>query len=368
MIELVEEMREAHGTGTVVVFGAFVTGIVFGVVAELSRYCTRAAVAEWALRSAESRAGAPRTLAVLFAMLAALLGTQALRAFGIVDLSETIYWSASIKPVSLIVGGLLFGIGMVLAGGCVSRLLVLAASGNGRSWLTLLVTGIAAYATLRGLLSYPRLWLEDTSDTGTTTAELFEDGSGLLPAAGILAVAFAIAIFFAVRRSGSFSIGSIITGIVIGGLVVAGWLVTGFFGADEFEPTPLVSLTFVAPAGESIQYLMIFTGDTIRFSIALLLGTLTGAFVSSLISGRFGFTGFVDERSLLRYAAGGALMGFGGVTALGCTVGQGLSGVSTMSPASFLAIFAIVAGGWATMRWQHRRTTRKTVEQIPAAA
>jgi len=366
MIELVEEMREAYGTGALVVSGAFLIGVVFGVVAEMSRYCTRAAVAEWAEQPAESRNGAPRTMAVLFAIFAALLGTQTLYAFGIIDLSETIYWAASIRPASLIVGGLLFGIGMALAGGCVSRLLVLAASGNGRSWVTLLVIGIAAYATLRGLLSYPRLWLEGIWDTGTVTTALFEGGNGLLLMAGALIVAFAIAIFLISRRAGSMGIGPVLPGIVIGGLVVAGWLVTGFIGADEFEPTPLVSLTFVAPVGESIQYLMIFTGDTIRFSIALVLGTLIGAFASSLVSSRFAFTGFTNERSLLRYATGGVLMGFGGVTALGCTVGQGLSGVSTASPASLLAILAIVAGGWATIRWQQRRAAEMAAERVSA--
>ena len=113
---------------------------------------------------------------------------------------------------------------------------------------------------------------------------------------------------------------------------------------------------------------MIFTGDTFRFSIALVTGVLVGAFASSAVSGRFNFQGFSTEGSVLRYTLGGVLMGFGGVTALGCTIGQGLSGVSTASPASVLAITAIVGGAFATMRWQQRSKSAPQADTTPIAA
>lgn len=351
MIEQLDLLREDYGTATLVVWGAFGIGILFGVIAEFSRYCARAALAEWAPgdeRSAGAANGHPRSKQYLTAVLVALAGTQLLFVSQNIDLAQSIYWSVPIRPLALLAGGLLFGAGMVLAGGCVSRLLVLAASGNGRSIVTLLVTGIAGYATLRGILSYPRIWLETAWSLEATPAQVFESGteSPLLIAAA-MAVTLAILLALLIRRSG---MKGIATGAAVGLVVVAGWAVTGIVGADDFEPTQLASLSFVAPVGETIQFLMIFTGDTIRFSVALLGGVLAGAFASALVGRRFHFKGFTSERSLVRYIAGGLLMGFGGVTALGCSVGQGLSGISTASLSSVIAVLAIAAGGYGMMR------------------
>ncbi|MEO1161969.1 MAG: YeeE/YedE family protein, partial [Pseudomonadota bacterium] len=316
MIEQLDLLREQYGTATLVVWGAFAIGILFGVIAEFSRYCARAALAEWAPGSERSNASAnshPRSKQYLAAVLVALAGTQALFVSQNIDLAQSIYWSVPIRPIALIAGGLLFGAGVVLAGGCVSRLLVLAASGNGRSIVTLLVTGIAGYATLRGILSYPRIWLESAWSLETAPAQVYETGavSSLYVAAGIGVILLAL-LALLVRKSG---LKGVMTGALVGLLVVAGWAVTGIVGADDFEPTQLASLSFVAPAGETIQYLMIFTGDTIRFSVALLGGVLVGALVSAVIGRRFSLTGFTAENSLARYLAGGLLMGFGGVTA-----------------------------------------------------
>jgi uncharacterized membrane protein YedE/YeeE len=353
MIEQLDLLREEYGTATLVVWGAFVVGVLFGVVAEFSRYCARAALSEWAPRDERSGAainGYPRSKQYLTAVLVALAGTQALFVSQNIDLAQSIYWSVPIRPVALVAGGLLFGAGMVLAGGCVSRLLVLAASGNGRSVVTLLVTGIAGYATLRGILSYPRIWLEKAWSLETAPAQLYDTGavSPLFVAAGI-AVVLGGLLSLLIRMSG---LKGVATGAAVGLAVVAGWAVTGIIGADEFEPTRLASLSFVAPAGETIQYLMIFTGDTIRFSVALLGGVVVGAFASALVGRRLHFRGFTSQASLVRYVAGGLLMGFGGVTALGCSVGQGLSGVSTASLSSVMAVLAIAAGGYAVMQLQ----------------
>lgn len=319
MTDILETLREIHGTATLGAISAFLLGIVFDVVAEISRYCTRAAVAEWASPS-DVTTGGKHTLAVLSAMLVAFSGTQALHFAGLIDLSEAIYWSQTIKPVALVVGGVLFGIGMVLAGGCVSRLLVLAASGNGRSWVTLLVAAISAYATLRGLLSYPRIWLEGTSHTQVTSEAQIGESSVVVAAA----IALVLLVFMgAISRGRMAGKGAFDAGAAIGLTVLLGWFVTGIVGTDDFEPTQLASLSFVASVGESLQYLMIFTGDSIRFSIALVVGVLVGALVSSISGGRFAFKGFTNESSLFRYASGCVLIGFGGVTALGCTIGNG---------------------------------------------
>ncbi len=357
MIEQLDLLREQYGTATLVVWGAFLIGVMFGVIAEYSRYCARAALAEWAPggeRSSTAADGRPRSKQYLAAVLVALAGTQALFVSQNIDLAQSIYWSVPIRPLALIAGGLLFGAGMVLVGGCVSRLLVLAASGNGRSIVTLLVTGIAGYATLRGILSYPRIWLENAWSLETSPAQLYEAGVVSSDAvAAVITVILFILLGLLVRKSGP---KGLLTGAAVGLVVVAGWAVTGIVGADEFEPTQLASLSFVAPAGETIQYLMIFTGDTIRFSVALLGGALLGAFASALAGRRFQFVGFTAENSLARYLVGGLLMGFGGVTALGCSVGQGLSGISTASLSSIIAVLAIAAGGYGTMRIRAART------------
>ncbi|MEM9471265.1 MAG: YeeE/YedE family protein [Pseudomonadota bacterium] len=363
MIEQLDLLREEYGTAVLVVWGAFFIGILFGLIAEYSRYCARSALAEWAPGSERSSTvadGRPRSKQYLAAVLVALLGTQGLFVSQNIDLAQSIYWSVPVRPLALIVGGLLFGAGMVLAGGCVSRLLVLAASGNGRSIVTLLVTGIAGYATLRGILSYPRIWLENAWSLQTSPAQVYEAGtvSSYAIAAGI-AVILVLLLGLLVRRSG---LKGLLSGAAVGLVVVAGWAVTGIVGADEFEPTQLASLSFVAPAGETIQYLMIFTGDTIRFSVALLGGVLLGAFAGALVGRRIRLTGFTSDNPLARYLAGGLLMGFGGVTALGCSVGQGLSGLSTASVSSVIAVLAIAAGGYAMMwiRAAHTETAAQS--------
>lgn len=353
MFELLENLRETYETATLVVFAAFGLGILFGVIAEISKYCMRAAVAEWAAPSQDDVPARYRTGLIGFAILAALIGTQAMHFGGLIDLSESIYWSVPIRPIPLIVGGLLFGIGMVLTGGCVSRLLVLAASGNARAVVSILVTGIAAYATLRGILALPRIELENLIASDVTPAALFADNTSLISIFFGLILVLAVAVVFSSRKRGLAR--AALPGTAIGLLVVLGWFITGVVGLDEFEPTQLTSLSFVSPIAESVQYLMIFTGDTIRFSIALVGGVLLGAFLSAAISGRFRFQGFVNERSILRYLAGAVLMGFGGVTALGCTVGQGVTGLSTVAPSSLISLAAILVGSFVTMKIQATR-------------
>jgi uncharacterized membrane protein YedE/YeeE len=135
-----------------------------------------------------------------------------------------------------------------------------------------------------------------------------------------------------------------VSGVVIGLLVVSGWLVTGWLGFDEFDPKPVSSLTFISPVGESIQYLMIATGMKPTFGIVIVSGVLVGAFLTAAARGQLRVEGFNHPRDILRYMAGGALMGVGGALAMGCSVGQGLTGLSTLSVHSILAAVFIVIG------------------------
>jgi len=149
------------------------------------------------------------------------------------------------------------------------------------------------------------------------------------------------------RRSGR----DVASGLIIGALIPAGWLITGVIGDDPFTPAPLASFTFVAPVGESVMYLMVFTGATLNFGIATVGGVILGAFLSALARGTFRVESFVDANDLLRHLSGAAMMGTGGVLALGCTVGQGITGLSTLAAGSVLAFLAILAGGVYGMKY-----------------
>jgi hypothetical protein len=127
-------------------------------------------------------------------------------------------------------------------------------------------------------------------------------------------------------------------------MIPAAWYVTGVIGYDDFDPTPLNSFTFISPVGESLQYLMTFTGSTINFGIAVVAGIISGSFLSAYMNGEFKVESFGDPADMIRHMSGGVLMGIGGVLALGCTVGQGITGMSTLAIGSVIALASIIAG------------------------
>src|SRR5206468_6362826 len=161
--------------------------------------------------------------------------------------------------------------------------------------------------------------------------------------AALIIFAFAYAPF---RQSA----GQIAAGIAVGFLVAGGWYATGYLGADDFNPTPVTSLTFVAPIADALQYLMLSTGSTLNFGIVTVFGVLAGSLVTALLTGRFHLEGYQSPRHMLRSAGGAALMGAGGVMAFGCSIGQGLTGLSTLALASFVAVAGIMLGTAAGLR------------------
>ena len=317
-------------------------GVIFGVVMEWSRFCLLSGVRELVTTGASFKLGM-----YALALAVAAAGTQTLQLAGLVDLDQSIYRSDTMSIGGLVVGGLVFGFGAVLTRGCVSRLTVLSATGNLRALVVLLTVGIAAYATLRGILYFPRDLLQSatslttpvaTFDAALATLGLSETTARMIP---VLVVAL-LAVIYAVRtvRSPAHWLAAIAIGLVI----VGGWYATGYIGADDFDPQPVESLTFTAPIGDSLLYLMTYTGSTIKFGIALVAGALIGSFLSALFGKRLALQGFEAPRQLARYLTGGVMMGFGGVASLGCTIGQGLTGVSTLSIASLVALASIVSG------------------------
>ena len=149
------------------------------------------------------------------------------------------------------------------------------------------------------------------------------------------------------------SMDNILVGVVIGACVIAGWYVTGFLGVDDFDPVPVESMSFISSSGNTVNYLMSFTGATINFGIALVFGMIAGSFVYAVISGNFRIETFSKRAQMVSHLVGGALMGFGGVLSLGCTIGQGVTGMSSLAMGSLLATVAIVFGSALTMKVEY---------------
>ena len=341
-----------------VAWAGFAAGGAFGATAQRTNFCTMGAIADLALTGR-----ANRFRAWMLAIAVAILGSQGLHVAGVVDLGKSIYQTPSLGWAGAILGGLLFGFGMTLAGGCGNKTLVRVGTGNLKSLVVFLCLGIAAYATLRGLVGVARQPFE-----ATTAIDLVKQGiprQGLvdllaaklgLPApgarvaltlaaaGGLLAYCFRDPAFRAAPRD-------ILGGIVIGLLVPAGWLITGVLGRDDFEPTPLASMTFVAPIGDTLQYVMTFTGSKISFGVATVLGVVVGSGIAALLAGEWKLEGFTDRHDMGRHMLGGVMMGVGGVLALGCTIGQGITGLSTLAAGSVIALLSIIAGGFLGMKY-----------------
>ncbi|MCH9809315.1 MAG: YeeE/YedE family protein [Alphaproteobacteria bacterium] len=316
-----------------VVLGLMIGGL-FGVLAQRSRFCLRRGL----VGSDAERSSA---LGVwLMALAVAVAGTTAIVEYGFVDLSATRFQSQSLPLVAILLGGLLFGIGMVLTRGCTSRLTVLAGTGNLRAVLTLLVFAIAAHATLKGVLAPARTWLGgmtvDLQGPGTLAALA---GSAIIPAA----IVAAVLVFVAIRsRAG---IGDLVMGALIGVLVPLGWIGTGYLLADEFDPITLESLAFTSAASDTLFWTVAGTAIAPGFGVGVLGGTVLGALLASVAFGEFSVVGFTKDTPTGNYIVGGVLMGVGGVLAGGCTIGAGLTGVSALGISAILALLAIVAGG-----------------------
>ncbi|WP_407160454.1 YeeE/YedE family protein [Bradyrhizobium sp. STM 3557] len=320
-------------------------GLVYGAVGLLSGFCMMSSLRGW---WAEGDSRLVRSYAL--AIGTAIVATQLLAAQGAVDLGKSIYLQATFSVPVMFLGGALFGYGQVLSNGCGSRALVLLGRGNLRSFVVVIVLGIVAEMTLKGLIAPLRIALVQTSQTSATATSLpalLSSGglhgtpARLLPA---IVVGGALVGFAFAHQPFRRAPGQIAAGLVMGLLVAAGWFATGYLGNDDFNPVAVTSLTFIAPIADTLQYAMLSTGLTLNFGIATVAGIFVGSLVMALATGRFKLEGFRSPRHMLRSAAGAALMGAGGVMAFGCSIGQGLTGMSTLALTSFVAVAGILAG------------------------
>lgn len=276
------------------------------------------------------------------------------------------YLGSNFNWAGNVLGGLAFGFGMVLAGGCASRNLARVGGGDLRALVTLIVLGLVAYMTIGGILAPARTALEQATSIalkGPTQSlvALLGATSGVSRADGPRRVVHChrfghASLLLRQCRIPRRASKHIVSGLGVGLAVVAGWALTGL-AFDELADKPLapISLTFVRPTGDTIEWLERFTAARMpAFGVASVIGTILGAFVVAAAQGRFRVTTFADSKDTVRSLAGAALMGLGGVMALGCTIGQAVTGVSTLALGSFLTFVAIVGGGICGLRMLER--------------
>ncbi len=343
-------------------WGGLVIGIVFGFIVERTNFCTMGSISD-----INAFGDFRRFRSWLMAGAVAMLGVAWLERAGLADMSLSMYTGANFIWGSNIVGGLVFGIGMVLGGGCVSKNLVRVGGGDLRSLVVLIVIGISAFMTIGGLLGPFRVAVFSPLTTDLSAQGIQDQRLGSILAgvtgmeadtAGLVAlvvVAGGILLWALKDRGFRTSPAHLVAAIGIGLCVVAGWLLTAL-AYDEFADNPtLISLTFARPAGESIDYLMRFTAfGAASFGVATVGGTILGAFLSALSQKKFALAGFNGTADTARNLIGAVLMGFGGVLALGCTVGQGLTGWSTLALGSGLTLASIILGGFLGMKLMER--------------
>ena len=330
-------------------------GIVFGFVVYRTNYCAMGAISD-----IESFGDYRRFRAWMLAAATAMIGAWFIQANEIADISSSIYLTTNFNIVASIIGGVIFGYGVVFAGGCVTKNIVRVGAGDLRSAINLVVVGIFAYMTIGGILGLVRAtamgpFLIDLTERDLETQSV---GSLISLVSGgkvaninmfaMIVIAGVIAIWCFKDKSFRSSPVHITSGVIIGLSVIATWFLTGLAADDLAEVVvPVTSLTFVRPTGDTLEYLMRYTAlGAPSIGVVTLAGTLLGAFIGAIMKRRFSFTTFADQADTKRNLFGAALMGIGGILALGCTVGQAITGVSTLAVGSMITFAAIVAGGF----------------------
>jgi uncharacterized membrane protein YedE/YeeE len=332
-----------------VLLSVLVLAMLFGAVANKTHFCTLGAVSDWV-----NIGDTGRMRAWVFAMAVALAGVLAMEAFGFASISGTTfphYRTPVFAWMRYLLGGFMFGVGMTLASGCSSKTLIRVGGGNLKSAVVLAVAALCAYAMI---------W----TDLYVIAHIAGGEGRVVGSVTGWVVVAAFVAFAFASRDfRGSFD--NVLGGFVVGLIIAAGWYVTGGplgaewkdYAAMSAVPPSRVevqSFTFIAPMGDTLRYLMSPASlELINFGVVALGGVLIGSFLYALAARRFRIEWFASLQDVARHLAGGALLGIGGVVAMGCTIGQAITGTSTLALGSFLTFAAIVAGSVATMKFQY---------------
>ncbi len=328
-------------------FLGVIVGLVFGVMAQRSRFCLRSATIHFWRGQFDDK------LAVwLLTFGAALFLVQLQVSLGELHTGEIRQLNTVGSLSGAVLGGLMFGIGMILARGCASRLLVLSATGNMRALVAGLVVTVVAQAALRGGLSPLREWLFQLWPIAAdrrNMAQYLPPYSGLI-AGGLIIVGGA---WLAARSKTSFWL--ILGALGVGGSVALGWALTQWHASWSFDMVALKSVSFTGPSADTLMGLINEPQLPLSFDVGVVVGVFTGSLFASILSGEFALQSFNENTGLARYLIGAALMGFGGMLAGGCAVGAGITGGSILASTAWLALLFMWIGAGLTDALMDRR-------------
>ena len=359
---------------TQVLWAAFALSALFGAIAQRTHFCTMGAVSDIV-----SMGDWTRMRVWGLAIGVAMIGFASLAATGLIDPVKTLYVANRFIWLSALVGGALFGFGMVLASGCGSKTLVRIGSGNLKSLVVFVVMGLAAFATLKGVTAVLRVATVDRVAIDfaqpATLGQWLANATGWQPSAAGLAVGLVLGlglVVWALAGRDFSRLDNLLAGLGIGAIITGMWWVSGRMGFVAEHPETLEAvflatnsgraeaMSFVSPVAYTLDWLMFFSDKSklLTIGIVSVVGVVAGSAANALVSGSFRWEGFGGTEDTANHLAGAVLMGVGGVAAMGCTVGQGLSGVSTLSITSFVALAAILAGAVAGLKYQIFRLER----------
>ncbi|MCZ8293742.1 MAG: YeeE/YedE family protein [Hylemonella sp.] len=353
-------LLEQHGESLALAIGGGVIGVLFGFFAQRSKFCLRAATIEfWHRKFGEK-------LSVwLLAFSTAVVLVQGLIVLHALDTSTARQIATRGSLSGALIGGLLFGAGMIMTRGCASRLLVLSANGNLRALLSGLIFAVTAQAALSGALAPLRLHISSwwTVEGGPTRDLLAITGIGHWGGLAFGLLWFAAALYFAMRSG--WGLWKWVGGVGTGLAVAAGWWYTYLISSNSFGVVQVQGLTFSGPSAEWLMRVLSAPAPHIGFDFGLLPGVFAGSFIGALVGREFKLEGFKDGYSMRRYIAGAILMGFGSMLAGGCAVGAGMTGGSVFALTAWLALIGMWAGAGLTDRlMDSQSTTHQTSERV----
>ena len=369
-----------NSISSTVIWATFVVTVLLGIVLQKTRFCTMGAITDIAIMGEWTR-----MRQWLLAMGVAIVGVGVMTSMGAIDTSKSIYTGSRLTWLSTIVGSMMFGFGMVLASGCGSKTLLRIGSGNLKSLVVFLTLALSSYMTLRGVFGVLRV---NTTDTVFVTLSTQQDLPSVLAqsmgmAKDTLQITLALIIggalmLFALIKKEFWNLNNLLAGFGVGGAVLLVWWISGVLGYVAEDPNTLEevfvatnsgrmeSLTYVAPYAYVIEWLTFFSDASrkITLGISSVFGLIVGSFIYSIVTKTFHWETFRNAEDTGNHLLGGILMGVGGVTAFGCTIGQGLTGISTLALSSFIAVAGFIVGAVLAMKYLQWRMLPPPCEPV----